>query len=98
MTYISTQYMEIKILEEKKGRLVFEIKGESHTLCRALQKELWNDEHVKAAGYNIDHPLLGVPKFVLETDGADPKKTVSAAIKRLQKNAEKFKDEAKKLK
>ncbi|MBN1645390.1 DNA-directed RNA polymerase subunit L [Candidatus Woesearchaeota archaeon] len=89
--------MEIKILEEKKGRLVFEIKGESHTLCRALQKELWNDSHVKAAGYNIDHPLVGVPKFVLETDGADPRKTVSAAIKRLQKHAIKFKELAKKI-
>ncbi len=90
--------MEIKILEEKKGRLVFEVKGESHTICRALQKELWNDTHVKAAGYNIDHPLVGVPKFVLETDGADPKKTISAAIKRLQRTASKFKDAAKKLK
>lgn len=90
--------MEIKVLEEKKGRLVFEVKGETHTVCRALQKELWNDSHVKAAGYNIDHPLVGVPKFVLETDGADPRKTISAAIKRLQKTAEKFKDAAKKLK
>jgi DNA-directed RNA polymerase subunit L len=89
--------MEIKILEEKKSRLVFEVKGESHTLCRSLQKELWNDSHVKAAGYNIDHPLVGVPKFVLETDGADPRKTVSAAIKRLQKTADKFKDIAKKI-
>jgi len=90
--------MEIKILEEKKNRLVFEIKGESHTLCKALQKELWNDSHVKVAGYNIDHPLVGVPKFILETDGADPKKTISSAIKRLQKQTEKFKDAAKKLK
>jgi DNA-directed RNA polymerase subunit L len=89
--------MEIKILEEKKNRLVFEVKGESHTICRALQKELWNDSHVKAAGYNIDHPLVGVPKFVLETDGADPRKTVSSAIKRLQKTAEKFKEAAKKI-
>lgn len=89
--------MEIKILEEKKGRLVFEVKGETHTICRALQKELWNDSHVKAAGYHIDHPLVGVPKFVLETDGADPRKTVSAAIKRLQKTADKFKEAAKKI-
>jgi len=90
--------MEIKVLEEKKNRLLFEIKGEGHTLCRALQKELWNDSHVKAAGYNIDHPLVGVPKFVLETDGEDPKKTINSAIKRLQKHANNFKDAAKKLK
>lgn len=90
--------MEVNIVEEKKNRLVFEVKGETHTLCRSLQKELWNDEHVKAAGYNIEHPLINVPKFILETDGADPKKTISAAIKRLDKAASKIKDQSKALK
>lgn len=90
--------MEINMLEEKKNKLAFEIKGEGHTLCNALQKELWNDSHVKTAGYNIDHPLISIPKFVLETDGADPKKTISAAVKRLTKEAGKVKDQAKKIK
>ncbi len=77
--------MDIKIIEEKKDRLIFEIEGESHTFCNILKKELWNDEHVKVAGYNIDHPLIGIPRFILETDGADPKKTLNAAVKRLEK-------------
>lgn len=86
--------LNVKILEEKKHRLVFEIDGDTHTLAAALTKELWNDEHTKVAGYNVDHPLLGKPKFVVETDGADPKKTVQAAAKRLSKQAEKFRDAA----
>lgn len=90
--------MEINILEEKKNRLVFEIKGEGNTLCNALQKELWADSHVKSAGYNIAHPLINIPKFVLETDGADPKKTISAAVKRLTKESAKLKEQAKKIK
>ncbi len=90
--------MEVNIIEEKKNRLVFEITGEGHTLSNALRKELWNDEHIKVATYAIDHPLIEKPKFVVETDGADPKKTVVAAAKRVQKELEKAKSEAKELK
>ena len=90
--------MEINILEEKKNKIVFELTGEGHTLSNAVRKELWNDDHVKVATYAIDHPLVEVPRFVLETDGADPKKTIIAAAKRIQKDLEKIKSEAKQLK
>ena len=90
--------MEINIVEEKKNKLIFEITGEGHTLSNILRKELWNDEHVKTAAYTIDHPLIEKPRFVLETDGADPKKTLIAAAKRVQKELEKTKGEAKELK
>jgi len=90
--------MELNILEEKKDRLVFEVKGEGHTLSNAIRKELWNDEHVKVATYAVEHPLIEVPHFILETDGADPKKTLLAATKRIEKQLEKVKAEAKELK
>ena len=32
--------MEIKILEDEKNRIKFEIEGESHTLSNPLSKEL----------------------------------------------------------
>ena len=86
--------MEVKILEEKKNRIVFVIEGDTHTCTNALRAELNADEHVKAAGYHLEHPLLGQPQFVVETDGADPKKTVIAALKRLAKTSEKLADEA----
>ena len=90
--------MEIKVLEEKKNKLVVEIEGETHTLCNALVKELWNDKHVKNTGYKIDHPLVGKPNLMVETDGADPRKTISAAVKRLVKASEDFKKAAKSVK
>lgn len=94
--------MEVKILEEKKNKLVFNIEGDSAahpvTIANILKKELWNDEHVKAACFSVEHPLINIPTFVLETDGAEPKKTISAAVKRISKNLEKFKEEAKTLK
>lgn len=90
--------MELNIIEDKKNRLVFELKGEGHSLCNALRKELWNDSHVKAAAYTIEHPLVGVPRFILDTDGADTYKTITGAIKRLQKQTAKIRAEAKALK
>jgi len=90
--------MEIKILEQKGSKLQFEIRGENHTLCNILKKELYNDEHVKSATYWINHPLIGVPTFILETDGADPKKTLISAVQRLKKLIEKFSEEFSKAK
>lgn len=77
--------MEIIVLEKKKDRLVFEIKGADHTLCNALKDELWNDKDVTAATYAIDHPMKGIPEFILETKANDPVKALQAAIVRLQK-------------
>ena len=88
--------LSVKILDEKKNKLIFEVEGDTHTLAGALTKELWNDSSVKAAGYHVDHPLLGKPVFTVETSGEDPKKAVAAAAKRLSKTAEKLSEQAKK--
>ena len=90
--------MEVKIIEDTKNKLVFDIEGDSNSLTGALKKELWNDDKVKASGYNISHPLINVPRFVLETDGTEPRKILKDAIKRLQKNIEKARDGLKEVK
>ncbi|MBM3199950.1 DNA-directed RNA polymerase subunit L [Candidatus Woesearchaeota archaeon] len=82
--------MEIKVLEKEKNKLKIEIIGENHTFCNSLRKELWNDDDVKVAGYNIEHPLVAHPVLVLETDKKDPKKVLDAAIKRLKDRNEKI--------
>lgn len=91
--------MELKILEEKKKRLVFELKGSNHGFCNALKKEMWNDDAVTLSSYNINHPLVGVPTFIVETNNErEPRDVVKKAIERLRKQAEQFKAEVKKLK
>jgi DNA-directed RNA polymerase subunit L len=91
--------MEIKIIEDEKTKLVMEIKDVSHGFCNMLKEELLKDSHVKIATYKIEHPLVNVPKFLLETDGADPRKTVISAVGKLKSFAEKVKkDMAKSLK
>lgn len=82
--------MEINVIESKKNKMIFELKGSTHTICNTLKNELWNDNHVKVATYSIRHPLVSEPKFIVETDGEDPKKVLVAAAQRLEKINNKF--------
>ncbi|PIZ50939.1 DNA-directed RNA polymerase subunit L [Candidatus Woesearchaeota archaeon CG_4_10_14_0_2_um_filter_33_13] len=89
--------MEFNIIEETKNKLVFELKGENHTFCNALRKELENIKGVEIAVYKIPHPLVGIPKFQIETKGIDSKKALKDALKALKKKAEDFQKEVAKL-
>lgn len=84
--------MEIKIVEEKKHRLVIEAKGVSHGFCNALVAEMWNDKDIKSAGYNINHPLVGIPTLIIESK-SDAKKLLLDAIKNLKKKTSDFSKE-----
>jgi len=86
--------MEIKILDDKKNKLIIEINGAGHTLCNALKSELLNDKHVKIATYSIRHPQISFPQVIVETDGeVTPKNALINAVQRLHKVNEKFKKE-----
>lgn len=82
--------MEFNVIEETKSRLVFQLKGETHTFCNALKHELQQVKGVSIATYRIDHPLVGVPQFLLETKGIEPRKALKEALKVLKKKAEEF--------
>jgi DNA-directed RNA polymerase subunit L len=91
--------MEFTVLQKTTKRLVVEIKGATHTLCNVLKDELWNDKDVVAAAYNTDHPLIGVPKFIIETNGkTDPAKALEKAADRLKKRNSGFLEAFKKVK
>ncbi len=87
--------MKINVLEKEKNKIRIEIIGETHTFCNVLRKELWNDDDVKVAGYNIEHPLVSNPVLTLETDKKDPKKVLESAIKRLRDKNDKIKEAVK---
>lgn len=80
--------MEIEVIEDTKDKLVVEIKGEGHGFVNALKNELNMQKEVKAAGYNIRHPLVGVPKLIIH--GKDPKKRLKEAAKAVKKEADTF--------
>ena len=89
--------MEFTVLEESKNELVFQLKGETHTFCNILKEELYHVKGVKLATYKIDHPLIGLPTFKVETEGVEPRKAIKEALKNLRKKAEDFKKEVKGL-
>tara|TARA_Y100000310_G_scaffold50055_1_gene46173 strand:+ start:62 stop:331 length:270 start_codon:yes stop_codon:yes gene_type:complete len=89
--------MEFHVKEESKNKIVFELQGETHTFCNALKYELQQVSGVTVATYKIDHPLVGIPQFLIETKGIEPRKALKTALKALKKKAEEFKKEAGKL-
>ncbi|MBI3027075.1 DNA-directed RNA polymerase subunit L [Candidatus Woesearchaeota archaeon] len=86
--------MEVKILDDKKNRLIIEVKDADHTLCNAMKAELLEDKHVKIATYSIKHPQISQPQMIVETDGDEsPRNALINAVQRLQKINAKFKKE-----
>ncbi|MAG52996.1 MAG: DNA-directed RNA polymerase subunit L [Nanoarchaeota archaeon] len=90
--------MELKIIEETKEKIKFELSGEGHTFSNPLSKELWKDSHVKTSGYHIKHSLVSNPIFVVETDGEKPKASLKKAAGRLEKTMGEFLTKFKQLK
>ena len=89
--------MELKVIEKSKKRLVFDLVGADHTFSGALKKELWNDKSIKISAYNVEHPLIGIPRFIVETEDKDPEKVLLDAVKRLEKKNESFLEDIKKI-
>ena len=89
--------MELKFLEDTKEKVKVEIKGEGHTLCNPLVKELWNDSNVEVAGYNIDHSLVSNPILIVESK-TNAKTALKKAIESLSKKIKQLDDKFKKAK
>ena len=84
--------MEIKILEEDKNKVEFELIGEDHTLCNILRDELWKQDNTKISAYNIKHPLISNPVMLVETDKGSPRTLISNAVISLKKQIKELKD------
>ncbi len=80
--------MEIKVLENEKEKLVFELRNTGHTFCNYLKDELRNNKDVDVASYTISHPLVGIPKFFLKAK--EPEKALDKAVKDLKKKNKEF--------
>lgn len=86
--------MEIKIIEDTKDRVVFELVGADHTLANVLKEKISMQKGVTVSAYNVEHPLVSNPKFLIEADNA--KKAIEAAIDSLKKDNDEVRKFAKK--
>ena len=64
--------MKLRVLKQTGKRLELEVEGEDHSLLNLLTKTMLKMNHVKFAAYRIDHPLVGKPVVIIETDGEIP--------------------------
>ncbi|RLF10327.1 MAG: DNA-directed RNA polymerase subunit L [Thermoprotei archaeon] len=77
--------MEIRIIREEENVLEFELPSEDHTFCNLLVNLLNKDPHVKFAAYRIEHPLIGIPKILVRTDGVKkPREVLIEASKEIE--------------
>ena len=89
--------MEFNVLEESKNKIVFELRGETHTFSNLLKEELKKVKGVTLATYRIDHPLVGIPQFLIETKGTEPRKAIKEALKNVKALAKDFQKKVNKL-
>ncbi|MFH1589943.1 MAG: DNA-directed RNA polymerase subunit L [archaeon] len=92
--------MELKFIEDTKYKVIVDIEGAGHSFANALKKELWNDKDVKISAYNVEHPLIGIPRLIVETSTGkkDARKAILDAVERLKKENTTFLTNAKKIK
>lgn len=81
--------MELELVEKGEGSLLIKVRGEDHTLCNLLRKSLYDDKHVIAASYVIEHPLTEPPKFYVKTrKGKSPERAFTDAAGRVAEQLE----------
>lgn len=90
--------MNIEVLENTDQQVRFVLDGAGHTFCNHLKHELYNDESIDVAAYKVDHPLTGIPSFILHTKKKAKLKNILAdATKRIKKQNKDFESAMSKL-
>ena len=84
--------MELKIIQQAKDSIIFELIGADHTLANILKERISLQKDVDACSYNVEHPLISPPKFFVSAK--DVKKAISDAIDSLKKDLASLKKDA----
>jgi|SRR3989339_1191725 len=80
-------YMEIKLLEEKDGKMKFEISD--MTFANLLNDKLWELGKSEYSAWKKDHPYISTPNFLIKAK--DSKAALVQAAEEISKDAEKIK-------
>lgn len=85
--------MEVEVLENKGN--ILEIKIDDLTIAEVLRVYLHKDSSVEFAAWKREHPTKPIV-LRIETKGKSPQKALEDAVSLIEKDAEKFLEEAKK--
>lgn len=88
--------MEIIIKKKEKNYLEFLLKGERHSFPTLLKFYLLKDPAVVFASYDLDHPVIGTPRFIVRTDGKEVIKVVEKAVDAIVKDLKEMQKSLKK--
>ncbi len=77
--------MQFQIIEDTESKFQAELIGADNTVCNIIIKELWKQPNIESAAYNIEHPLVGNPKILVEVKKGDAKKVLQNVCKTIQK-------------
>lgn len=80
----------MKYIKKEEENVILEITGETHTICNILRKRLMQQDEVKAAAYDITHPLIGQPEF--EVVSPNPIESIATASQTIKDEAAEFKE------
>ncbi|MBN1159760.1 MAG: DNA-directed RNA polymerase subunit L [Candidatus Diapherotrites archaeon] len=81
--------MEIEIINAEKNFIEFYLRGEKHSFPTLLKMYLLKDSAVVFASYDLDHPIIGTPRFVVRTDGSkSADKVLENAVKEILKDVD----------
>jgi len=83
--------LKLRVLKQTEKRLELEVEGEDHSLLNLLTKTMLKLDHVKLAAYRIDHPLVGKPVIIVETDGKiSPAEAIKEGLEEIKKLSKEF--------
>ncbi|MBT3408698.1 hypothetical protein HOK68_05200 [Candidatus Woesearchaeota archaeon] len=71
-----------KVLTEDNNSIEFELPKFDHGFSKLLVDMLWKEKNVIAAAYNKSHPLVGIVKVFLQTNGkVKPRDVLQTVLK-----------------
>jgi len=81
--------MNIKVLEDKKEKLLLEFEDETETITNLLATQVWKEGGEAAA--IREHPFIEKPRLIVM--GKNPKRALKKASVALEEQCDEFKEE-----
>jgi DNA-directed RNA polymerase subunit L len=86
---MNTDFMNIKVIEDTKEKLIVEFEDETETITNVLATQIWKEGGEAAAVR--EHPFIEKPRLVVM--GSNARKVLDKAATALQEECEEFKTE-----
>ncbi len=84
--YSLGDYMEVKILNNEKKLIEFEVQDCEQAILQHIVEKLNKNSNVEFAAYRLDHPLLSSPTMIVQTKKGDALDFVLEELELLSKD------------